>query len=359
MGSDLHLHEHIQSTRTLEDNEDCSSCSDTSFSTDSSSDSEQDSDSSDMELEIEEIEEIRDENRISSVLDDYADGGLVFDESDLEKWKEKERKLMERYNAGYYRCKIKHADVYHELLTLYQPYITEEKLRMLSHPYTTQKNESMNTSVASFAPKNKTYSKTESLDARVAIAAGIQILGYENFWAEIYDEFGLDMDDNLRQFFRKLQNKKDKKREVSESNEGKSRRSRRRHDKLKQELQRDMQDQKKGMQYESGVALRCAQTQSKSKLTHKNRNPTGTPKDKLRCKYWHPMFCQKVGHSTSTSSDCFMYRKSVEERDAATLRIMEDHIETELQNTKPKGNLHIDLHIQFFLRILVGQCEIF
>ena len=54
-----------------------------------------------------------------------------------------------------------------------------------------------------------------------------------------------------------------------------------------------------------------------------------------------------------------MYRKSAEERDAATLRIVEDHIETELQNTKPKGNLHIDLHIQFFLRILVGQCEIF
>ena len=44
---------------------------------------------------------------------------------------------------------------------------------------------------------------------------------------------------------------------------------------------------------------------------------------------------------------------------AATLRIMEDHIETELQNTKPKGNLHIDLHMHFFLRILVGQCEIF
>ena len=77
-------------------------------------------------------------------------------------------------------------------------------------------------SVASFAPKSKTYSKTESLDSRVAIAAGIQILGYEIFWQEIYDEFGLEMDTNLRLFFRKLQQKKDKKPEMSGSNEGKS-----------------------------------------------------------------------------------------------------------------------------------------
>ena len=65
-------------------------------------------------------------------------------------------------------------------------------------------------SVASFPRKSKTYSKTESLDSRVAIAAGIQILGYETFWQEIYDEFGLEMETNLRLFFRKLQQKKDK-----------------------------------------------------------------------------------------------------------------------------------------------------
>ena len=101
------------------------------------------------------------------------------------------------------------------------------------------------------------------------------------------------------------------------------------------------------MQSETGVALRSAQNQSKQVLTHKNRNPTGMPKEKLRCKYWHPLFCQKEGHSTSTSSDCFMFRKSGEVRDAVTLRIMEDHIEKELQNTTPKGNLPTYLHMVF------------
>ena len=120
-----------------------------------------------------------------------------------------------------------------------------------------------------------------------------------------------------------------------------------------------MEDQKKDMQYEMGVALRSAQNQSKQILTNNNRNPTGTPKEKLRYKYWHPLFCQKEGHTTSTSSDCFMFHKSGEVRGAATLRIMEDHIEKELQNTTPKGKLLTYYHIDYFLRILVGQYQIF
>ena len=68
---------------------------------------------SDYEMEIEQISEIKSKNRISSVLEDYDDGGLFFGYSDLEKWKQKEKKLIERYNAGYHRCKIKYTDVYH------------------------------------------------------------------------------------------------------------------------------------------------------------------------------------------------------------------------------------------------------
>lgn len=55
----------------------------------------------------------------------------------------------------------------------------------------------MNTSVALYAPKNKTYSTIKSLDDRVVIAAGIQILGSTDFWIWIFTAFVLDMDDNL------------------------------------------------------------------------------------------------------------------------------------------------------------------
>ena len=58
----------------------------------------------------------------------------------------------------------------------------------------------MKNSVASFTPKGKTYGMTESLDTRVAITAGVQILAYVLFWEQIFEEFGLVFDDNLRTF---------------------------------------------------------------------------------------------------------------------------------------------------------------
>ena len=89
----------------------------------------------------------------------------------------------------------------------------------LSHTYNTQYNEAMNSSVASFAPKGKTYSKTESLDPRVPISVGVQILGYELFREAIYDKFVLTFDNNLREFLRRIQTKKYKKRALARMND--------------------------------------------------------------------------------------------------------------------------------------------
>ena len=71
-------------------------------------------------------------------------------------------------------------------------------MKMLHHEYDTHKNEALNNSVAAYAPKSKTCSLTNSLQCRVAIAASIQILGYENFWSRIFLSFGIDLDYNHR-----------------------------------------------------------------------------------------------------------------------------------------------------------------
>ena len=47
----------------------------------------------------------------------------------------------------------------------------------MQHNWNTQKNEAMNTYVSFYAPKNKTYATTQSLDTHVEIAAGMHILG--------------------------------------------------------------------------------------------------------------------------------------------------------------------------------------
>jgi hypothetical protein len=287
---------------------------------------------------MESINEINTQNRICSTIEDYDDGELVFSEADMKLWKKKEKALMQRYEKGYYRCKHKHAEVYEELLTLYKPYITEEALRMLAHPYSTQSNEAMNKSVSCFSPKGKTFSRTESLDTRVGIAGGIQVLGYELFWQEIFQEFNMTLDDSLRAFLRNLQKRKDAKNKLARSKAGKSRRSNQRRNKLKDEHRKDMEAQKTGMLYETGIAMKQAQRGARHLTSAQSRNPKGTPKDKLRCRYWHRDYCQVYGHSVASSNDCFMKTKSKEEREAAATRIMEENIETELRVNSEKGN---------------------
>ena len=83
---------------------------------------------------------------------------------------------------------------------------------MLNHSYDTQKNEAMNNSVASYAPKSKTFSLSNSLECRVAIAAGVQICGYTCLWSKIFDSLELSMDDNLRASLDDRDKKKAKKR---------------------------------------------------------------------------------------------------------------------------------------------------
>ena len=55
----------------------------------------------------------------------------------------------------------------------------------------------MNQSVASYAPKNKTYSKSTSLITRVHIAAAIQIIRNSTLWTMVFRTFGLTIDGNL------------------------------------------------------------------------------------------------------------------------------------------------------------------
>ena len=83
--------------------------------------------------------------------------------------------------------------MYNQIIKLYTPYINEDSLRELHHPYNTQLNEAMNQSVCAFAPKGKTFSTTESLDTRVGIT-GAQNVGYEIYWKEVFDAFGMEYD---------------------------------------------------------------------------------------------------------------------------------------------------------------------
>ena len=153
------------------------------------------------------VDELETEDKI---LDDYQLEDSVFGEAELEDLKRKERILVEKNNRGYYRCKIVHAKVYNEIMQAMKPYLTEECQTQLHHPYHTQRNEALNKSVASYTPKHKIFSLTDSLTTRVAIATGTQILGYHDFWKEVFREFGIIFHFQISSILMNMQNKNKK-----------------------------------------------------------------------------------------------------------------------------------------------------
>ena len=54
-------------------------------------------------------------------------------------------------------------------------------LLQLFHKHDSNLNESLNKSVMTYAPKERTYSLSMSLETRVKIVAGIQIIGHVDF----------------------------------------------------------------------------------------------------------------------------------------------------------------------------------
>ena len=79
---------------------------------------------------------------------------------------------------------------------------------MLSHPYLTHSNEAIVQSVSAFAPKKKIFSRTESSDTKIVVATGVQILGCNVFWDEIFQEFGMVMEPYLRKYFLNMEKEK-------------------------------------------------------------------------------------------------------------------------------------------------------
>ena len=271
------------------------------------------------------VDDLNYELAISNVIDNYSMEQTVFSEAELEDIKVKEKILIERGDKGYYRDKDTHARAYTLMCEALQQYMKPEMLSMLHHSYTTQINESLNKSVSSYAPKHKTYSLTKSLEARVGVAASVQIGGYEKFWHHTYKHFDLNFHNPLATALAKMDKDKSNKRKRAATKEGKRKRSASRHKKLNDAHKQDTADFKKGFSYESGVALAAAKKTAKHKLTNAFRNPKNTTPDRMKCKFFHPLYCQKLGHKTCNNKECAMFGKTKAERDEAESKILQSY----------------------------------
>ena len=66
-------------------------------------------------------------------------------------------------------------------------------MKMCHHPWDTQLNESLNQSISSYAPKNRNYSKSKSLENRVALVVGIHNLGPVDFFSKMFVAMGMQI----------------------------------------------------------------------------------------------------------------------------------------------------------------------
>ena len=86
-------------------NENVTASSDSGFCSSDAEDSVTDDDDGSTcsldELFVEEVEDLRTENRISSVVEDYEGDFGIFTKSDIKEWKKKEEILLRRYAEGY------------------------------------------------------------------------------------------------------------------------------------------------------------------------------------------------------------------------------------------------------------------
>ena len=247
----------------------------------------------------------------------------------------KKEKQIERHSNGHYRSMVDHEQLHHQMMTCLLDFISREKMEMLNHKNDTSLNEALNNSVMSFAPKNKCFSGTKSLEARVCIAMGVNIVGHYKFWKLVFAKLGITMTDSL---IKVLQQKDEHlKRKKIRDKQGKYKLKRTdgvRH-KIKEQIKQDQIAEKEGKSYHSCSALehKSAKTVILETLKSQRKSNKTYEKDKRTCKYY-PLFCHGIGHTTAGDKRCDMNKKSKEDKKIASDNMQELMIEKYLAEEK-------------------------
>ena len=158
-------------------------------------------------------------------------------------------------------------------MEVYSRFITRDMLEQLNHKWSTQKNEAMNTSVFSLAPKYKHYSGTDFLLTRVGIAGACQVLDFATFWTKVYQAYETDIDPNLLSILSMRDEKKLKYNAHAGTKQGKSKRNRKRHQKINKTQKEYTDGYRAGLEYEAGIALRTAKKSLPAAKTATHQEP--------------------------------------------------------------------------------------
>ena len=116
---------------------------------------------------------------------------------------------------------------------------------------------------------------------------------------------------------------------MAATKESKSKRSKSRCEKYSAALKSHIHDHRGG----DGIRIRYSNSKSNNARYVSNstaRNPTGTPRVELKCRFHHPLFCTTLGHASCRSKECSMHSKSKVKRDSTAKIILDEMINRKL-----------------------------
>jgi hypothetical protein len=186
------------------------------------------------------------------------------------------------------------AKLYALLATKCSRYFELEKLTEMAHNLDTNMNEGFNNVCTWFAPKNKVYAGSGSLNNRIAFAVGINSIGLLSFMSNLFDRLGITMTDNIVHYLTVSEGIRMRKLEKEKTNDSKKEKNEAKFAKLRADtIIAKTELRKREGTYRSGMNL-----DDPSEVV---------PEDATRKPKKKPVFCEWCGvrgHTTKRAKNC-------------------------------------------------------
>jgi len=209
----------------------------------------------------------------------------------------------------YYRCKTKDAKLYCLLQGILSNYTTFERLSDIAHGMDTNCCEAFNNFMTWFAPKNKVFCGSRSLNNRLCLCIGITSIGYLSYFKRLYKKLGIAMTASVLNFLDVKNRSRTKRLDLAKQKTSKKKRNKRKYDKLVEYTTLARKERSKRDGYRTGMNLDDVQVgpEEAASSVPKPRAPRKVPV----CQ--HP-FCGKRGHKTTKSMHCLANPKRLKEQ---------------------------------------------
>ena len=192
----------------------------------------------------------------------------------------------------------KKGDTYKNLLEAHNKFTTDAKLVECFHDFPSQKNETMNKKVSVTAPKDKTFCLSLSLTGRVHFVAIRDSIGELEAVLKLLTALGFDnlppsTEEHLHRTDRILKYEN----EFREKDEIKIKRNVVKTEKLRADLQKQEQDRRKGLTYQSNIAM------EDDGGVLESQNPSVSP-TVIPASASKPCKCGSLEHRRTSHKDC-------------------------------------------------------